>query len=316
MWLIVLENKAYDASLTGLNDDSYLSQTLPSQGALLTNYYGTGHSSLDNYLSLFSGQAPVTDDQDDCPAYDLLDGTVDMSGSLATNPNFGQFVSAAGPDAPAGDNGCVYPSSVPTVFNQLAANDETWKLYAQDLGNPDPAGAATHDAGTQYCGAADPSPGAIAGDRRRRQRDRIPEPLERRRDRPVRRQAQPAAVVRVDPRVRATAPLDCSPTASTPTISRRCSAAMTRCTRICRAYRTTPDLSVIVPNNCSNGHDAVCAGNNLSGGFGGSNGQVPNSPVNYTGGLYAENLFLEHIIPEIEQSPGVQGGRPDPDRLG
>ncbi len=27
-------------------------------GALLTQYYGTGHVSLDNYISMISGQAP------------------------------------------------------------------------------------------------------------------------------------------------------------------------------------------------------------------------------------------------------------------
>jgi hypothetical protein len=60
------ENHAYDASFTPLEgtENTYL-QNLPSQGALLTNYYGTGHSSLDNYLSMVSGQAPVSDDQDD-----------------------------------------------------------------------------------------------------------------------------------------------------------------------------------------------------------------------------------------------------------
>ena len=67
VWYIILENKAYDATFTGLNNNTYLWKTLPSQGALLTNYYGTGHSSLDNYVSLVSGQAPEVDDQDDCP---------------------------------------------------------------------------------------------------------------------------------------------------------------------------------------------------------------------------------------------------------
>jgi hypothetical protein len=73
-----------------------------------------------------------------------------------------------------------------------------------------------------------------------------------------------------------------------------------------QSSHTTPNLSVIVPNNCSNGHDAVCAGNNLSGGFA-TGSQIPNpTPVNYTGGVYAENLFLEHIVPEIEQSPAFR----------
>jgi len=43
----------------------------------------------------------------------------------------------------------------------------------------------------------------------------------------------------------------------------------------------------------------VCHGNNLSGGF--SSPIMPNAPVNYTGGLYSADLFLEHVIPEIEE---------------
>ena len=61
VWLIILENKSYDATFTGLNQNSYLWKTLPSQGALLTHYYGTGHYSQDNYTSLVSGQATSFD---------------------------------------------------------------------------------------------------------------------------------------------------------------------------------------------------------------------------------------------------------------
>src|SRR3984957_16031968 len=66
VWLIILENKSYDETFTGLNQNTYLWTTLPAQGALLTNYYGTGHFSMDNYISLVSGQAPSYDVQDDC----------------------------------------------------------------------------------------------------------------------------------------------------------------------------------------------------------------------------------------------------------
>src|ERR1700734_4520718 len=66
VWLIILENKSYDETFTGLNSNSYLWQTLPQQGALLTNYYGTGHFSMDNYISLVSGQSPSYAVQDDC----------------------------------------------------------------------------------------------------------------------------------------------------------------------------------------------------------------------------------------------------------
>src|SRR5664280_116712 len=69
VWFIILENKSYDATFTGLNNNTYLWKTLPSQGTLLTNYYGTGHFSLDNYVALASGQAPQVDTQNDCPTY-------------------------------------------------------------------------------------------------------------------------------------------------------------------------------------------------------------------------------------------------------
>ena len=146
VWLIILENKSYDATFTGLNNNTYLWQTLPEQGVLLKNYYGTGHFSLDNYVSMVSGQATQPDTQDDCPYYDKFSGTPDMSGKLKTNPNYGQMESAAGPNAAAGSNGCVYPASVPTLFNQLDAAHVSWKGYAQDLGNPDESGPV-HDAG-------------------------------------------------------------------------------------------------------------------------------------------------------------------------
>jgi hypothetical protein len=295
VWMIVLENKAYDSSFTGLNNNTYLWQTLPAQGALLQDYYGTGHSSLDNYVSMASGQAPVTDDQDDCPAYDALDGSVDTSGSLSTNPNYGQLASAAGPNAPAGDNGCVYPPSVPTIFNQLDANGVSWKLYAQDLGYPDASGPA-HDAGTEYCGAPDttvgPSPATGDGG----SSSSFPNPSSA--------NATDQYVAKHNPLPWFASVLD----------SGDCNAAHVASLfdptnglyHDLQSLSTTPSFSEIIPNNCSNAHDAVCAGNNLSGGF--SDPNTPNPPVNYTGGLYATDLFLEHVIPEIEASPAFQDG--------
>ncbi len=66
VWLIILENKSYNSEFSGVNDDTYLWQTLPSEGALLQNYHGTGHTSQDNYITLVSGQAPQHDVQNDC----------------------------------------------------------------------------------------------------------------------------------------------------------------------------------------------------------------------------------------------------------
>ncbi len=288
VWLIILENKSYDASFTGLNNNTYLWKTLPSQGVLLKNYYGTGHFSLDNYVSLVSGQATQPDTQADCPFYTKFAGSVNMKGSLRTNPNFGQMTSAAGPNAAPGSNGCVYPSSVPTLFNQFDRAHVSWKGYAQDLGNAD-TGSAPHSAGTQFCGAPFASPGATG----------------------TTTQPNPGSANATDQYVPKHFPFpwfesilqsgDCN--------SRHIANLFDPTNGLyhdLQSARTTPAFSWISPNNCSDAHDAVCHGNNLSGGFADPN--TPNAPVNFTGGLYAADLFLEHVVPEIEQSQAFKQG--------
>ena len=140
VWLIILENKSYDATFTGLNQNTYLWKTLPAQGVLLKNYYGTGHSSMDNYLSMVSGQAPSEDVQEDCSTTDTLLNTNSgiessrLTSSGKANPNYGQLDSKGGPNAPLESNGCSFPADVPTLFNQFNAAGVTWKDYGQDLG--------------------------------------------------------------------------------------------------------------------------------------------------------------------------------------
>src|SRR3954466_6780916 len=93
VWIVVLENENYDTTFGPTPPAPYLAQTLPAQGELLTQYYGTGHHSLDNYITMISGQPPDPQTQADCP-------------------NFSDFVPTAPPDAngvETGD-GCVYPA--------------------------------------------------------------------------------------------------------------------------------------------------------------------------------------------------------------
>ena len=288
VWLIILENKSYDATFTGLNNNTYLWRTLPSQGVLLKNYYGTGHFSFDNYISLVSGQATQADTQVDCPYYDHFSGRVDTSGSLRRNPNYGQMTSAQGPNAAAGSNGCVYPSSVKTLFDQLDAAHVSWKGYAQDLGYPDPT-PPKHSAGVQYCGAPYPSPGTTGSTA----------------------QPNPAVASATDQYLPKHFPF---PWFESLLTSGRCDRA-----HIASLFdpsrglihdlarkATTPAFSWITPNMCSDAHDAVCHGNNLSGGF--SRPNTPRAPRNYTGGLYATDLFLRHIVPAIERSAAFRDG--------
>jgi hypothetical protein len=189
VWLIILENKSYDETFTGLNQNSYLWQTLPQQGALLTNYYGTGHSSMDNYISLVSGQAPSYGVQDDCSTTANMtnnnsgiitagtvgtstdtDGTKDANGTNTTTPNatgagngnYGQLLVHGGVDAALANDGCAYPTDVATLFNQYNAAGVMWKAYAQDLGGAQPVGSTTYVTGTTP-GVTDTVPGRDDG---------------------------------------------------------------------------------------------------------------------------------------------------------
>src|SRR5438270_13508819 len=58
VFVIMLENRGYSATFGNPAADPYLARTLPAQGALLQDYYATGHLSNDNYISLVSGQPP------------------------------------------------------------------------------------------------------------------------------------------------------------------------------------------------------------------------------------------------------------------
>ena len=119
VWVIVLENEGYAATYV-TNPNHYLSRALPAAGALLTQYYATGHASNDNYVSMISGQAPSASNQSDCQDYVNLEPGV------------------IGPSGQAVGQGCVYPATVETLANQLDAAHLSWKGYFEDMGN-DPA---------------------------------------------------------------------------------------------------------------------------------------------------------------------------------
>jgi phosphatidylinositol-3-phosphatase len=120
VFLILLENEDYALTFGESTQDPYLSRTLPAKGALLRQYFGTGHQSLDNYISLLSGQPSTPQSEADCPSFNDFQ----MSGMT--------------PEGLAIGDGCVYPASVPTLANQLEGAKLSWKGYMEDMGN-DPA---------------------------------------------------------------------------------------------------------------------------------------------------------------------------------
>ncbi len=143
VFIIVLENEGYHITFGSASPATYL-KGLAKQGALLPNYYGIGHYSLDNYLAMISGQAPNPVTQSDCGKF----------------TEFVQTGTAA--DGQAVGTGCVYPAAVKTIANQLADKGLTWKGYMEDMGNIPAREAAT--CGHPAIGAADNTQRAVVGD--------------------------------------------------------------------------------------------------------------------------------------------------------
>ncbi len=399
VWYIILENKSYDENFTGLNQNSYLWQTLPQQGALLTHYYGTGHFSMDNYIAAASGQSPSYAVQDDCataanmtnnndgilttgtvgPGTDT-DHTTDGSGtnttapttSGATNGNFGQLLVHGGVDATLPNNGCVYPTQVPTMFNQFNSAGVSWKGYAQDLGGAQPVGAHSYVTGSTP-GVTDTVPGredGVCGFPGTAANNPVTNPTNLTSpSAPVTSftGAQPAnaggngdpadqyvakhfpvgwftaltgepqgtqngVTYNAEPPLNkpATPEYDGPGAPTSGANDGNCDANHVAnlddptyglAHDLTLPAEQVPAFSWITPNNCSDAHDASCQGNNLSGAFnadgtpdytpgGGlpANDPEATTPTNYTGGLYASDLFLRYYIPLIEQSAAFKDG--------
>jgi hypothetical protein len=120
VFVIVLENKDFDKTFGSASPAPYLSKTLPSQGQLLTQYYGIGHVSLDNYIAMISGQAPNAATQGDCIVYQ------DFAPPIAVIDANGQAIG----------QGCVLPATVSTLANQLDASGRSWRGYMEDMKTP------------------------------------------------------------------------------------------------------------------------------------------------------------------------------------
>ena len=144
VFVIVLENENYASTFGNPAADPYLAKTLPAEGALLNDYYATGHESNDNYISLVSGQPPNPQNQADCQI-------------------FSDFIGAdLGANGVESGSGCVYPNDVANIGTQLSANGLSWKAYEEDMGN-DP-NRETAACGHPALNSQDQTQSAVAGD--------------------------------------------------------------------------------------------------------------------------------------------------------
>jgi phospholipase C len=145
VFVVMLENRDFATSFGESTGPPYLAKTLRARGELLTQYYGVTHESLGNYIALISGQGSNVVTQADCPLYaPVIPGTIGVDGQAA-------------------GVGCVYPSAVKTVADQLDAAGLAWRGYMEDmrgtcqhpaLGTPDTTQAAT--ASSQYAARHNP----------------------------------------------------------------------------------------------------------------------------------------------------------------
>ena len=118
VFVLVLENEPFQVTFGEHSPAPYLAHELPKQGALLTQYFGIGHYSLDNYLAMVSGQAPNPETQEDCGMFSEFRRSAqgfDANGQIR-------------------GTGCVYPADVKTLANQLQDAGYTWKGYMESMG--------------------------------------------------------------------------------------------------------------------------------------------------------------------------------------
>ncbi|HZU60633.1 MAG TPA: alkaline phosphatase family protein, partial [Solirubrobacteraceae bacterium] len=116
VFVLVLENESASTTFSKHSPAPYLAKTLTKEGAFLPDYHGTGHESNDNYIAMISGQAPNPQNQADCQIFDNFEpGTI------------GQYGQAIG-------QGCVFPTTVKTIADQLHTAHLSWRDYDQSMG--------------------------------------------------------------------------------------------------------------------------------------------------------------------------------------
>ena len=186
-------------------------------------------------------------------------------------------------------SGCVYPSRVQTIADQLDAaafwrggSRNAWRVYAEDMGNtpsrdggaPDPLGGT--DCAHPPVGGTDPTNSATVADQ---------------------------YATRHNPAVYFHSIID---------NTKKCNANVVPLGTVAVGAAgapdtfhghlvqdlahdwTTPKFAFIAPNLCNDGHDATCVGPNTEGG--------------HAGGLVAADLWLKHWMPLILGSPAYRNG--------
>jgi hypothetical protein len=216
VFVIVLENEGRATTFGPNSPAPYLAKTLVSQGAYVPNYYGTGHNSNDNYISMISGQAPNPQTQGDCPIFS--DFAPDVIGA----------------NGQAQGQGCVFPTDVKTIADQLGAAGLTWRDYNQSMGaNPSREAA---ECGHPGIGQPDGTQTATAADQ---------------------------YATRHNPFVYFHSIIDDTALCDSHVVN------LDLLPQDLASPASTPNYVFITPDLCSDGHDATCADSTRPGGYAG-----------------------------------------------
>jgi phosphatidylinositol-3-phosphatase len=133
VFVITLASPGYEQTWGATSPAHYLTTQLRPQGTLLSNYYGVGHRDLPNYIAMVSGQPPNSQTEADCPTF--------ASYPAGTEPDKAGLIRSPG---------CVYPTSVLTLGDQLTSSRHQWRAYAEDLAaGPKPVQNCRHPATDQ-----------------------------------------------------------------------------------------------------------------------------------------------------------------------
>jgi hypothetical protein len=145
LFLVVLGENGFEETFGKTSPAPYLNTTLPAEGELLPNYFAVAQGGLANQIALLSGQGPTAETTAGCPTYaDVAPATVSAEGQVE-------------------GNGCVYPSTTPSLPAQLTKAKLKWKAYVEDIGNGAAAGqppTCRHPA----LGSQDPNQTPMPGD--------------------------------------------------------------------------------------------------------------------------------------------------------
>jgi phosphatidylinositol-3-phosphatase len=113
---IVLAGRGFDATFGPGSPAAYLNGSLRPKGVLLSDYRSLGRADLPDHLALIGGQPPNADTRGGCATYTEIPQTA--------KPTAAGEVRATG---------CVFPNTVITVADQVAARGLTWRAYVEDL---------------------------------------------------------------------------------------------------------------------------------------------------------------------------------------